>query len=354
MAKTGIICTIGPSSEKAGTLREMMEAGMSVVRLNFSHGTSKDHQKRIDAVRRLNREYACDVKILQDLEGFRIRIGSLEDRDGGSIELEKGQIVFLSNKTLKSNRETIPLDYRGSLQVINTGHIVYVDDGNIALKATDVTDEVVQCEVVIPGNIKEHKGVNIPDANFPFEGLSDRDRLNIQFGIKNKVDFIAQSFVRNKQDIADLRDLTTKDNFNCRLIAKIENRDGIENLDEIMAVADGIMVARGDLGVSLPIYEVPILQKMIIKKCNEQKKIVITATQMLESMTENLRPTRAEVSDVANAILDGSDYVMLSGETAVGRHPVETTGMMKKVVDFTEQSMASNGNVSFADTDSNP
>ena len=150
MAKTGIICTIGPSSEKAGTLREMMEAGMSVVRLNFSHGTSTDHQKRIDAVRRLNREYACDVKILQDLEGFRIRIGSLEDRDGGSIELEKGQIVFLSNKTLKSNRETIPLDYRGSLQVINTGHIVYVDDGNIALKATDVTDEVVQCEVVIP------------------------------------------------------------------------------------------------------------------------------------------------------------------------------------------------------------
>ena len=159
--------------------------------------------------------------------------------------------------------------------------------------------------------------------------------------------------MRNKQDIADLRDLTTKDNFNCRLIAKIENRDGIENLDEIMAVADGIMVARGDLGVSLPIYEVPILQKMIIKKCNEQKKIVITATQMLESMTENLRPTRAEVSDVANAILDGSDYVMLSGETAVGRHPVETTGMMKKIVDFTEQSMASNGNVSFADTDSN-
>jgi pyruvate kinase len=350
MAKTGIICTIGPSSEKTGTLREMIEAGMSVARLNFSHSNRMDHQRRIDTLRRLNREYACNVKILQDLEGFRIRIGSFEDRAGGTIELREKQIVFLSNQTIRHDYETIPLDYRGPLQVIKTGDFIYIDDGNIALKATNVTETFVQCKVVIPGSLKEHKGVNIPDARFPFKGLTEKDRLDLQFGIKNKVDFIAQSFVRNRQDIADIKDFIAENNFSCRSIAKIENKDGIENLDEILDVADGIMVARGDLGVSLPIYEVPILQKMIIKKCKQQKKIVITATQMLESMTENLRPTRAEVSDVANAILDGSDYVMLSGETAIGKHPVETISMMKKIIDFTEQPLASNENIPYIDS----
>ncbi len=346
MAKTGIICTIGPSSEKDGTLMKMIEAGMSVARLNFSHGNRIDHQKRIDALGSLNQEYAYEVKILQDLEGFRIRIGSFENRVGGTIELKEKQIVILSNQTIAQNYETIPLDYSGSLQVIKTGDAIYIDDGNIALEATKVAETFIQCKVVVPGKVKEHKGVNIPEARFPFKGLSEKDRLDLQLGIKNKVDFIAQSFVRNRQDVADIRDIITQNNFSCRLIAKIENKDGIENLDEILEVADGIMVARGDLGVSLPIYEVPILQKVIIKKCRQQKKIVITATQMLESMTENLRPTRAEVSDVANAILDGSDYVMLSGETAIGKHPVETIGMMKKIIDFTEKSMASNANIS--------
>jgi pyruvate kinase len=347
MAKTGIICTIGPSCDRNGTLREMIEAGMNVARLNFSHGNHTDHQRRIDAVKMINREYANKVKIMQDLEGFRIRIGSLKDGTGGTIELKEKQIVFLSNQTIKNTYQTIPIDYKGSLRVIKTGDYICIDDGNIALKATNTTDEFVQCEVVIPGILKEHKGVNIPKARFPFNGLSEKDRLDLQFGIKNKVDFIAQSFVRSSQDITDVRDIISEHDFNCRLIAKIENKDGIENLDEILDVADSIMVARGDLGVSLPIYKVPILQKMIIKKCNKQKKIVITATQMLESMTENLRPTRAEVSDVANAILDGSDYVMLSGETAIGKHPVETISMMKKIIDFTEQSTASNGNSSF-------
>jgi pyruvate kinase len=338
MAKTGIICTIGPSSEKSGTLREMIEAGMTVARLNFSHGNTLDHQRHIDSLKRLNRELACDVGILQDLEGFRIRIGHFQKRAGDAIELKANQIVFLSNQIVRHDAATIPLDYKGPLQVIKTGDLIYIDDGNIALKAMNVTETFVQCGVVIPGSLKEHKGVNIPNARFQFQGLMEKDRLDLQFGIKNKVDFIAQSFVRNRQDIADIKGFISENNASCRVIAKIENKEGIENLDEIIDIADGIMVARGDLGISLPIYEVPILQKAIIKKCKQQNKFVITATQMLESMTVNLRPTRAEVSDVANAILDGSDYVMLSGETAIGKHPVETIRMMTKIIDFTEQS----------------
>ncbi|MFH2048754.1 MAG: pyruvate kinase [bacterium] len=334
MSKTGIICTIGPSSDKNSTLEEMIKAGMNVARLNFSHGTHKEHQMRIDTLKKLNNKSDHKIKILQDLEGFRIRIGSFD----GDIELSKGQIIFLSNQNQNNDFDTIPLDYQGSLKVIKTGDFIYIDDGNIALKATKVAEEYIQCEVVIPGSLKEHKGVNIPDAKFSFKGLSDKDRLDLQFGIKNSVDFIAQSFVRNRQDIDVIKDFIADNNFNCRLIAKIENKDGIENLDEIIKAADGVMVARGDLGVSLPIYKVPILQKMIINKCNQRGKIVVTATQMLESMTENLRPTRAEVSDVANAILDGSDFVMLSGETAIGKHPVETISMMKNIIDFTEQS----------------
>ncbi|MFQ6007733.1 MAG: pyruvate kinase, partial [Candidatus Zixiibacteriota bacterium] len=211
-------------------------------------------------------------------------------------------------------------------------------------KTFEVTEQFVRCEVVVPGRVKERKGINIPDAKFPSRKLTEKDCLDLQFGIQNKVDFIAQSFVRNRRDIADIRKFLAASNFDCQIIAKIENKEGIENLDEILDVADGIMIARGDLGVSLPIYEVPILQKMIIKKCRQYGKITITATQMLESMTLNFRPTRAEVSDVANAIIDGSDYVMLSGETAIGKYPVEVVSMMKKIIDFTEQSLDSREN----------
>jgi pyruvate kinase len=196
----------------------------------------------------------------------------------------------------------------------------------------------IRAEVIVPGILKEHKGINIPDINLKFKGLTVKDKNNLLFGIANKVDFIAQSFVRSEKDIIRVREFIDQHKFNCPLIAKIENRQGIKNIDEIMEVSDGIMIARGDMGVSLPIYEVPIMQKMIIKKCNKRKKFVITATQMLESMTEHLRPTRAEVSDVANAILDGSDYVMLSGETAAGKHPIEAVQMMSDIIRFTEKS----------------
>ena len=335
MSKTGIICTIGPSSDSPATLMGMMDAGMDIARLNFSHGNHDEHQRRLDVIWKLNRETGREVKILQDLEGMRIRIGAFKKGTRTTMVLKEGQIVLLANQEIDSDHETIPLDYDGSLEVIKVGNFVYIDDGNIALKVIDVSENSVKCEVAVSGEIKEHKGVNIPDAIFPSRGLTEKDRLDLAFGIENRVDFIAQSFVRNEQDIVGIRDVISKDNFTCKLIAKIENREGVENLTEILNASDGIMVARGDLGVSLPIYEIPILQKKIIKTCGQKGKIAITATQMLESMTGNLRPTRAEVSDVANAVLDGSDYVMLSGETAIGEYPVETISMMKKIIDYT-------------------
>ena len=338
MGKTGIICTIGPASDETDILRKMIKAGMNVARLNFSHGSHTDHRRRIEILRRLRREHNREIKILQDLEGFRIRIGSLKNKSQRAVETTERQILILANRSIAAEAQVIPLDYDGSLEAIKPGSLIYIDDGNIALKAIKVSEESVRCRVITPGIIKEYKGVNIPNAEFPFAGLGEKDRNDIKFGIDNKVDLIAQSFVRRGQDLMDIRNFLAKRNFDCRLIAKIESKDGIKNLDEILEIADGIMVARGDLGVSLPVYKVPILQKMIIKKCREREKVVITATQMLESMTLNPGPTRAEVSDVANAILDGTDYVMLSGETAMGKYPVETVRMMKKIIDFTERS----------------
>jgi pyruvate kinase len=316
----------------------MIESGMKIARLNFSHGTLKDHRKRIRDFAAIKKKTGYKFKILQDLEGFRIRIGSLDNLPGHAIEVKEGHIVTLGGHIHVADEKNLPLDFSGPLTAIKQGNLIYIDDGNIALKATKVSKDSIRCRVVVPGTIKEFKGLNIPNAQFPFTGLREKDRVDIKFGIDNKVNLIAQSFVRRAQDIIDIRKFIKKRKFNCHLIAKIENKEGLKNIDEIIEVSDGIMIARGDLGVSLPIYKVPILQKMIIKKCRRKNKIVITATQMLESMTASLRPTRAEVSDVANAILDGSDYVMLSGETAMGKYPVESVRMMEKIINFTERS----------------
>jgi len=337
MPRTRIVCTIGPSSDTASVLGHMIDAGMSVARLNFSHGTHDEHKRRIDTVRLLSRDQTHKVQFLQDLEGFRVRIGTFPTSRHEQMELTEGQTVYLTNRDIRGEAQVIPLDYRGSLRVLSAGDLIHIDDGSISLKAVDVAHDSVKCEVIVPGTVGEHKGVNIPNARFPFDGLTGKDQRDIDFGIENRVDFIAQSFVRNGQDVADIRDRINNSNFSCQLIAKIENRDGIRNLGEIMDLADGIMIARGDLGVSLPIYEVPVLQKILIEECRKRNKFVITATQMMESMTTSPRPTRAEVSDVANAVLDGSDYVMLSGETAVGRYPVEVVKVMSRVIDFAEQ-----------------
>lgn len=338
MNKTKIICTMGPACNKAAVLKKMILSGMSIARLNFSHGTHVNHKQNIDTIRQLNKTRRKKIKILQDLEGYGIRVGLFKG-PRKSIELVEGSIVTLISQLQTSEKDVIPFDYTGSLYDIKTGCNIFIDDGNIALKVKSRNKDSIKAEVLVAGILKEHKGINIPDMDRKIEGLTDKDKKDLLFGIANKVDYIAQSFVRNKKDILCVREFLNQNKFKCPVIAKIENRQGIENIDEIIEVSDGIMIARGDMGVSLPIYEVPMMQKMIIKKCNHRKTLVITATQMLESMTGNIRPTRAEVSDVANAIMDGSDYVMLSGETAVGKYPVETVQMMNNIIKFTEKSL---------------
>ncbi len=337
MYKTKIICTIGPASENITELRKMMLAGMDVIRLNFSHGTHAEQRRRIDLIRRLNKKYRRHIRILQDLEGYRIRIGKFKNKK--EIELKKRQIIILTNKYILGDKDIIPFNYQGPLSVIKSGNYIYLDDGNITLLVKSVAKSHLKAEVVVGGILREHKGINIPDAHLRFKGLTDKDRIDIEFGIFNKMDYIAQSFVRDRNDMLQIRDLIKERLPDCKIIAKIENRRGIKNIDEIIKVSDGVMIARGDMGVSIPIYEIPFVQKEIIKKCNVAKRMVITATQMLESMTENIRPMRSEVTDVANAILDGSDFLMLSAETAVGKHPAEVVKMMNQIIGFTEHSL---------------
>ncbi len=335
--KTKIICTIGPVSSSLDILREMARVGMNVARLNFSHGTLEEHQTKIDTIRELNKE-GYNIKILQDLEGFRIRLGQLWNNEPVSI-MGDDKIFLTNNINFNGeNIKVIPFDYDGNLSSFTEGLEIYIDDGTILLKVISSGDDFIETKVIVPGVLKSHKGVNIPNLVLDFELLTQKDKENINFGAKNNVDFIAQSFVRNKDDMINLKSHMATLDFKCQTIAKIENLEGINAREEILEEADGIMVARGDMGVSIPIYQVPVMQKRIINLTNKLRKIDITATQMLESMTNSLRPTRAEVSDVANAVLDGSDYVMLSGETAVGKYPVETVKMMQNIIDFTYNS----------------
>lgn len=335
MPKTKIICTSGPASSKADILLKMMQAGMDVVRLNFSHGRLKNHLARIQLVRDLNKKHHRHIEILGDLEGYRIRVGRL--RGGQPVKIKKRQVIWLTQENILGENNLIPFDYNGPLDKIKKGRHIYIDDGNIALLAESFEKNRLKTRVVIPGLIKQRKGINIPDVHMDFKGLTAKDKADVDFCIEQKIDYIAQSFVRDKDDILALDQYLKNASHKFQLIAKIENREGINNIEEIINVCDGIMVARGDMGVSIPIYEVPIVQKKIIKKCNRANKFVITATQMLESMIENHIPTRAEVSDVANAILDGSDYVMLSAETAIGHYPSECVDIMDKIITFTEK-----------------
>jgi pyruvate kinase len=338
MVKTKIICTLGPASSNETVLRKMILAGMDVCRLNFSHGTHEQKLHRIKIIRALNARYRRRIKILGDLQGHRIRIGDLDK----PIELKKRQTVWLTQQKIKGTADKIPFDYQGPLGTIKNRHQIFIDDGNIALEVTGRSGNNLKTKVITGGLLKEHKGVNIPEARLEFGGMNGKDIQDILFCREHGLDYIAQSFVRTKQDVLDVRK-TLGAGSGCRVIAKIENRQGINNIDEIIRVSDGIMIARGDMGVSLPIYQIPVIQKMIIKKCNAADKLVITATQMLESMTENRIPTRAEVTDVANSIIDGTDFVMLSAESAVGKYPVETVNMMNNIIKFTEEYLRSKG-----------
>ena len=335
MPKTKIVATLGPASGSYTVLRKMFEAGLDVVRLNFSHGSHKEHLERIELVRQLNKKYRRHIRIMQDLEGFRIRVGRFTGEK--TKLLTNRTTVWLSNAEGVQGQKTIPFDYEGDLSVIKPGQMIFIDDGNMSLKVKSVSAKTLKAVVVEGGVLKERKGVNIPDVKLNFTCMTEKDKKDLQFGIEQKVDFVSLSFVRSKDDVLEVAELLRPQLPKCKIVAKIENREAINNIDSIIKVCDGIMIARGDMGVSLPIYEVPIIQKTIIKKCNKAKKFVITATQMLEHMTEHSRPTRAEVTDVANAILDGTDYVMLSAESAAGKYPSESVEMMNNIIKFTEK-----------------
>ena len=326
---------MGPATKSLQVLRKMANAGMTVARFNFSHGSHEEHEKYFALIKTLNKKYGKNVKILADLEGPRIRVGVIKD---DKVQLKKKQKLTLTNKEVLGNNKKIFIDYPGSLTDIKKGQDIFIDDGNLKLKVLASTKDKLITEVQTDYVLKNHKGVNIPQAKLKFPPMEEKDRQDMLFALKHNADFVANSFVRNADGMKPLIDiLKSANNSKCKLVAKIEDRSGIDNLVSILDVCDGIMVARGDMGISIPLWTVPVVQKYIIKKCRSRKKFVITATQMLESMVENPLPTRAEVSDVANAIIDGSDFVMLSAETAVGVYPDKAVDMMGNIIKFTEK-----------------
>jgi pyruvate kinase len=339
MPRTKIIATLGPASSNETVLRKMFSAGLDVVRLNSSHGTHRQHLALIELVCRLNKKYRRHIRIMQDLEGFRIRVGRF--KGAKTRQLNNRTVVWLSRDGENAGPKTIPFDYQGDLSPIKKNQPIYIDDGNLILRVKSTSANSIKAVVVEGGILKERKGINMPEAQLEFEGITDKDKQDIEFGIQQGVDYVALSFVRDENDVRQAAELVKPRLPKCKIVAKIESRQAIQNIDRIIDAADGIMIARGDMGIAIPIQEVPIVQKQIIKKCNKAGKLVITATQMLEHMTEHSRPTRAEVTDVANAILDGTDFVMLSAETAVGRFPDQAVLMMNEIIKFTERSVRS-------------
>lgn len=330
MRKTKIICTLGPAVDSDERITQIINAGMDCARLNFSHGTHEEQEVRLNRVRRIAGELNRHIPILLDTKGPEIR---LKDFEGGSVIVEKGSLfTFDTDKETPGTRERIGLTYDKLAKNVEVGTRILVDDGKIDLKVTAIKGSKVICKVVTGGKLSNHKSINIPNVEIPMPYLNDVDKSDILFGIEHNVEYIAASFVRCADDLKKLRKFL-KDNGgqDIKIISKIENGQGINNFDEILELSDGIMVARGDMGVEINFEKIPAIQKMMIEKCNREGKIVVTATQMLESMTENPRPTRAEVSDVANAIYDGTTVIMLSGESAAGRHPVEAVRTMANI-----------------------
>ena len=334
MRKTKIICTIGPASESEERLRELMLAGMNVARFNFSYGSHEEHKAKFDRVIKVSSELKLPVATLLDTKGPEIR---LKDIEGGKTELVSGQKFILTTEEILGNNEKVTITYKGLKDDINVGTTILIDDGLIEMVVDEINETDIICSVVNGGPISNHKGVNIPGAALSMPYISDVDRGDIMFGCDMDFDFLAASFVRCKEDILEVRKIIEEHGSHMKIIAKIENMQGIRNLDEILEAADGIMVARGDMGVEIPMEEVPIVQKQMIKKAEALGKHVITATQMLESMIKNPRPTRAEATDIANAIYDGTTAIMLSGESAAGLYPVEAVKTMAKIAERTEQ-----------------
>lgn len=336
MRKTKIICTIGPSSESEERLKELMLAGMDVARFNFSHGTHEEHKRKYDRMIKVSNELGLPVAALLDTKGPEIR---LRDIEGGKCELKTGQTFILTTDEILGNSEKVSITYKNLKDDINVGTTILIDDGLIEMVVEEITETDIICTVVNGGPISNHKGVNVPGASLSMPYISDVDRSDIMFGCDMGFDYLAASFVRCKEDIQEVRKIIDESGSHMKIIAKIENMQGIHNLEEILAASDGIMVARGDLGVEIPMEEVPVVQKKMIKMAEAQGKHVITATQMLESMIKNPRPTRAEATDIANAIYDGTTAIMLSGETAAGAYPVEAVKTMARIAERTEQAI---------------
>jgi len=334
-SRTKIVATLGPASAKPDVLYSMFNAGLDVCRLNFSHGSQADHQAVLDTIRDLNKKYDYNVGILADLQGPKIRIGLVKE---GGINLINGKTTVITTNECIGNEERIYITYQNFPQDVQAGEIILLDDGKLQMKvlSTNLKDEVV-CEIVHGGILTSRKGVNLPNTKVSIPSLTPEDRENLEFVLENDVEWIGLSFVRKAEDIIELKKIIAERGKTARVIAKIEKPEAIANIDEIIAATDGIMVARGDLGVECPMEEVPLLQKMIVAKCRAASKPVIVATQMLESMITTPRPTRAEVNDVANSVLDGADAVMLSGETSVGEFPLIVIETMQKIIQNIEQ-----------------
>ncbi len=333
--RTKIVATLGPASTKKEVLLGMIKAGVDVCRLNFSHGSRADHQKTIDLIREINQRYKTNVGILADLQGPKIRIGLVKD---GGVNLISGNKIDITTRELTGDDKQIYITYQNFPKDVRAGETILLDDGKIQMRVLETNHEdTVSCEVIYGGVLTSRKGVNLPNTKVSIPSLTEEDLSNLELALQNDVEWIGLSFVRSAEDIIELKRIIGRSGKESRVIAKIEKPEAVDNIDDIIAATDGVMIARGDLGVEMPMEQVPVLQKIIAQKCRDASKPVIVATQMLESMITNPRPTRAEVNDVANSVLDGADAVMLSGETSVGEYPLIVIETMRKIIHNIEE-----------------
>lgn len=335
--KTKIVCTIGPASESIDTLKELIKSGLNVCRLNFSHGNYEEHGKRIENIKAARNEMKLPIAILLDTKGPEIRTGKFSSPE---VNLVEGQNFIITMEDVLGDETKCTVSYKELVNDVKPGNQILIDDGLVGLAVKEIKGQEILCIVQNAGTIKDNKGVNVPNVKINLPAITPKDKKDIEFGIEQGIDFIAASFVRKASDVLAIREILEENNAtNIQIISKIENQEGVDNIDEILEVSDGLMVARGDLGVEIPTEDIPIVQKELIKKCNILGKPVITATQMLDSMIRNPRPTRAEVTDVANAIFDGTDAIMLSGETAAGKYPLESVKTMASIAIRAEQTL---------------